>query len=45
MQRDYILNVLVTKGQLTDEQFYEIEKKNVILIFHKLVSQDVKYTI
>jgi hypothetical protein len=32
------------KGQLTDKQFYEIEKECDI-DFCKLVSQDIKYTI
>ena len=32
------------KGQLTDKQFYEIEKECEI-DFYKLVSQDIRYTI
>ena len=32
------------KGQLTDKQFYEIEKECDI-DFYKLVSQDIRYTI
>ena len=44
MQREYILNLLVTKGNLQIINFVKL-KKECDIDFYKLIGQDIRYTI